>query len=711
MPLKAMPLKAMPCREVVPGDEVKRMEDCCIVNWSTASSTRAQEQSLVAALDVFPFCSCIDYRCGSAPYDLIPDTIEQISPDVSIMCFTYVYTGCVYPSQCCQTLTDDIFKMEFSTEFACTNKQSVINTTINGETKMGSTFFDTEFATAKIRITNLQLKGQDIITGSKLCLWVTSPCDTFEEFFENDDGTFNPPLPVIPKPKTVCDCISIYEPNTRWRLNWRGADTNNGLVYYRFGVTTAPAHWCAEVTYREGYCCNSTMDTIELSMDPIFNSNYFYAFKDFWIFDVDNIPLVQGPVGTGQKTPMGLSFAGFGSMTVDDIPPGSEMTLTISMDPAYWNDTSQFPCGPSRLVEQDGVCDYALHGLQVRDGGLLQDILGPNVPQCCPEGVYIENPEGLCGCSDNKLLSPWRLAARPAIGTTFDFRILSTTPQRWSPLEDSIVNCNAMDLDRMRLYIHADYVDMVTSAIFDGESVNYTFGNDGVQYWIELRDLMMPYQQPDTVLPLVLTVSPDAPMHSSMCGENPLGSAECEYVFFGKWNLPDLDYQCCAHGYSEPDFMPATDATCCDANKFHSPYSVEILGFNFDRPTVRSTLTMSVKFNAEMCVDSETNAGCCDTDVKTMFMEMKTTDDLVSLSATPSARTSTYYKVPGGVMIEGDFGTGTTITVSIVMFGNHNVGTICTGSWAGAACHFQLHGGYTFNAHSACCASHITTGP
>jgi hypothetical protein len=42
-----------------------------------------------------------------------------------------------------------------------------------------------------------------------------------------------------------------------------------------------------------------------------------------------------------------------------------DLGVILSINPNYWNSTQQFPCGPSKLVDEP-VCDYELHGLQVR---------------------------------------------------------------------------------------------------------------------------------------------------------------------------------------------------------------------------------------------------------------------------------------------------------------------------------------------------------
>ena len=43
------------------------------------------------------------------------------------------------------------------------------------------------------------------------------------------------------------------------------------------------------------------------------------------------------------------------------------MALVLSVNPSQWNNPDKFPCGPSQWVPWNpAVCDYQLHGLQVR---------------------------------------------------------------------------------------------------------------------------------------------------------------------------------------------------------------------------------------------------------------------------------------------------------------------------------------------------------
>ena len=46
---------------------------------------------------------------------------------------------------------------------------------------------------------------------------------------------------------------------------------------------------------------------------------------------------------------------------------GTSMALVLSVNPSQWNNPDKFPCGPSLWVPWNpAVCDYQLHGLQVR---------------------------------------------------------------------------------------------------------------------------------------------------------------------------------------------------------------------------------------------------------------------------------------------------------------------------------------------------------
>jgi hypothetical protein len=42
-----------------------------------------------------------------------------------------------------------------------------------------------------------------------------------------------------------------------------------------------------------------------------------------------------------------------------------ELAIVLQLNEDIYNSTTMFPCGASQLVDEPGICDYALHGLQV----------------------------------------------------------------------------------------------------------------------------------------------------------------------------------------------------------------------------------------------------------------------------------------------------------------------------------------------------------
>ena len=125
------------------------------------------------------------------------------------------------------------------------------------------------------------------------------------------------------------------------------------------------------MSFRNGYCCNSTLDQIEVAISPLFANDYWQvghlsldtqglvreallakilrrrgsyivptneqtathrprpdmplplqAFTFYYLFDIDGSIMQQGAIGTQQKSDMGLLFRGF-HKTVDMVPPGA----------------------------------------------------------------------------------------------------------------------------------------------------------------------------------------------------------------------------------------------------------------------------------------------------------------------------------------------------------------------------------------------------
>ena len=76
----------------------------------------AADSDNTAALLTFPYCRCDDYKCSSGPYKLVPTSLTPATPTVSVMCFTFQFTGCgLAATSCCRKIMNDVSKIEFST--------------------------------------------------------------------------------------------------------------------------------------------------------------------------------------------------------------------------------------------------------------------------------------------------------------------------------------------------------------------------------------------------------------------------------------------------------------------------------------------------------------------------------------------------------------------------------------------------------------------
>jgi hypothetical protein len=63
----------------------------------------------------------------------------------------------------------------------------------------------------------------------------------------------------------------------------------------------------------------------------------------------------------------------------------------------------------------------------------------------------------------------------------------------------------------------------------------------------------------------------------------------------GKWDLALVDYGCCAHGWSDPDFVPdAVSVEYCDTNILHTPYSLTYTSTSYDSGADQTTVQFRV---------------------------------------------------------------------------------------------------------------------
>lgn len=82
-----------------------------------AMLAQAQDYSTpgtTAALASFPYCRCDEYRCGAAPYKLLPTTNQMLANGRVQVCFKLTFVGCQINSACCQLIVNSVGKIEFS---------------------------------------------------------------------------------------------------------------------------------------------------------------------------------------------------------------------------------------------------------------------------------------------------------------------------------------------------------------------------------------------------------------------------------------------------------------------------------------------------------------------------------------------------------------------------------------------------------------------
>ncbi|KAG2450770.1 hypothetical protein HYH02_004607 [Chlamydomonas schloesseri] len=647
------------------------------------------------------------------------------------VCFNFDDVGCQSGNACCNSILKIMDKIEIQAEKTCS--KAIAAVTFAGGSKIGSTHFDTEFSVGKVRITGLNANRATMQT-AQLCLTIKPPCNSFDVFFDSDKlgqpgmyqyAVFNsghdccpvcvwqPSSPPPPKNESICDCISVFEPNTRWRLRYRESELKGDFNFFSFNIFTVPSDYCLEVNYRPGYCCDQTLEEVEVAIAPEFQDMWWKLAPRYWFFNTDGSVFQSGAISTQHKSDLGLIFKGF-NFNTSSVPPGTELVLTLALNATLWNNTEAFPCGQSHLVDEGGICDYLMYGNQIHDGQPVISPYGDFVPSCCPEGVYlIENPTPFCGCTDNKLESPYRLVMEPQPvtvrgATTYSFRIDTTNAV--PPEANAEVDCNKMDLDAVRLYVLPEIANAaaITSVVFNNKTIpkkNITFGNDTYQYWIEIKELAKAKPAIGTSWSLAITVAGAAP--PSICAPNALGTGECEYNFFGKFSLRDLEYQCCAHGLSEPTVVSEDPKQCsCNANILASPYRLDYASASYAaRPADATTLNFTLTYDQ---LDCEPNSACCASDLKSVFIEMDTTA-FVSAAVSPAVPGGvTVAKLATGIQLTGLFGSANGYDVAVKVSGNKTLANVCGSLSAKDGCKYRLEGGYNVNQPYGCCPTDVT---
>ncbi len=504
----------------------------------------------------------------------------------------------------------------------------------------------------------------------------------------------------------------MFQPNTRWRFHFRASELKGPYLYYAFNIFTVPDQQCLETTYRPGKCCDSTVESIQLAIATQFKDRWWQLVPRYWLFDVDGSTILSGKTSTGQWGQLGLNFKDFNRNTTE-VPPGTELVLTLQVNATLWSDPDQFPCGQSHLVDEAGICDFILSGKQVFDGQLVMSPFDDYVPGCCPEGVFtVTEPTELCGCADNKEESPYRLTALPdpeslLMSTVHHFRIDAVTPAPPQPGAER--DCNDMDLDRIRLYVRPEALGQITAVRFEGITVplnNVIYESDGKQHWIEIRELRRSLPPTGTFWMFDITVRGMVP---SLCAPNALGTGSCEYVLYGEYNLRDLDFNCCAHGYSEAVTVEPEPEQCdCDTNVLHTPYRLDFAQLFYNEQVAITRVAFTLTYDKHDCDEWDPmNGGCCATDLKSVYMEVDT-KDLLDIDIQPPVQGLIQQRLSDGVKLVGLWGKGAGYDVTLRYKGAKSLGNVCKPSTFGEGCNYRLEGGFNINQPFGCCPQYST---
>lgn len=289
-----------------------------------------------------------------------------------------------------------------------------------------------------------------------------------------------PDFPVMPK-QGQCDCLSpLIDNASPWRFNFVEASSTGASTVFVFSLGIQQDAPCYPVTYRDGNCCNSTLDAVSINMETavwtVANSYQYTKVYD------NNGKLI--PAATGILSEYGLTVQLPAMLYVDTIPVGESYTIEIALDATQWGDTSRFPCHQSRLIPGFPSCDYFVHGWQTATGDshtVIVDTLDNSIPQCCPEGVVQftgSQAEGTC----NPFLSdsPWRVTYDSSVSAaglssiTFDVDEIGTS----SNLFPGGIACGNTNVEEIRLYVNQSTTSALTGVLVGGSSVSFAILSD-----------------------------------------------------------------------------------------------------------------------------------------------------------------------------------------------------------------------------------------
>ncbi|KAG1668300.1 hypothetical protein FOA52_011197 [Chlamydomonas sp. UWO 241] len=302
----------------------------------------------VAALSIFPFCACDTYRCNDGPFRLdylyTNATVGEFGGAEADLVFQLHQVPCPATVPCCPIMLQNFGKLEIEVRIGCA--QFFLGATINGERR--TAYYDTENPTGKIRIT--------------------------------------PPLQPSPG---QCDCLSpIASPKTtRWSVTFVDSRVAGTDTVFEYRVALSNRFVCDNITFREGNCCDQTLDGIVFPVVPSYVSAVTAAVwttaagvriqSRFWQDAASVTTLMEFPMST------------------TSLPDDGYVVLSLYVSRGAWASTASFPCPVSQLAPDENACDYELRGSQTLPGQPTKPYSdgGLNVPACCPEGVtYLSEP-------------------------------------------------------------------------------------------------------------------------------------------------------------------------------------------------------------------------------------------------------------------------------------------------------------------------------
>ncbi|KAG2440750.1 hypothetical protein HXX76_003607 [Chlamydomonas incerta] len=461
------------------------------------------------------------------------------------VCFNFNDVGCATNNACCASLLQSVGKIEIQADKAC--KATIAGSTFGNVSKSGSTFFDDEFAVGKVRVTALNANRQ-MMDKSQLCLTIKPPCNSFDVFFQSGKvggpglyqyALFNskadccPTCVFAPSPPPP-DVPAIRRPPPRWSVVFQGSEDRPQNIWYNFRIYLNAGANCRPVPYRNGTCCEASLEGISLPVMPDMKAAVVDATAKF------GGDLLTATLFHSYEYGVRLQFKN--PFYTDSISVGSYIAVSFAVAKASWTDASLFPCPASKWDPSGPTCDYWLHGYQTAPGNPQEPLIDPEViPACCPEGVVHMCPPGTPGsCLAAPDASPYTLTfagrARNGADTVFSFSLAHRNVRS---------ACSAMAIDNMLLYVAKPFATAAVTATLGGVSTKVVAGAEGPTSYLNISMSSYASVAPGTV---TVTVKGDVALSDLCVTPAAGGSRVCNYVLKGAQRTSGNTQACCPGG-------------------------------------------------------------------------------------------------------------------------------------------------------------------